>query len=55
MLKLFWTYFDGRQEMRLFNDTESATSFIILSNIINDSNVASVRLNRDTVVNIIYK
>jgi hypothetical protein len=55
MLKLFWTYFDGRQEMRLFNDTESATSFIILSNIINDNNVSSVRLNRDNMVNIIYK
>jgi hypothetical protein len=55
MLKLFWTYFDGRQEMRLFPDTESATSFIILSNIINDNNISSVRLNRDNMVNIIYK
>jgi hypothetical protein len=55
MLKLFWTYFDGRQEMRLFNDTESATSFIILSNIIGDNNISSVRLNRDNMVNIIYK
>lgn len=55
MLKLFWTYFDGRQEMRLFPDAESATSFIILSNIINDNNVSSVRLNRDNMVNIIYK
>jgi hypothetical protein len=55
MLKLFWTYFDGRQEMRLFSDAESVTSFIILSNIINDNNVSSVRLNRDNMVNIIYK
>ena len=55
MLKLFWVYADGRQEMRLFNDAESVTSFIILSNLISDNNVLTIRLNRDNNVNIIYK